>query len=500
MKKLFILLIAVLLTVSVSAQAPQKMSYQAVVRDNNNALITSSNIGMKISILRGSEAGNVAYSEVQTVTTNANGLAMVEIGKGSPILGTFSTINWANGPYFIKTETDPTGGTSYSISGMSELMSVPYALFSANGGAQGPQGIQGLQGLQGIQGEKGDQGIQGIAGPTGTIGSLEFNTSDLTVWNNGKANLPTNTTFGDKALKSITTGMQSAAFGNQALQFNTTGDYNSAVGANSLSSNTIGERNTAVGSVSLSSNTTGSNNTAVGQIALYNNTTGSNNTVVGQDALRSNTTASNNTAIGQSSLYSNNIGTNNTANGYQALKFNTSGNNNVALGSSAGSLLSSGSNNVASNSSIFIGKDTKAFAGNQTNEIVIGDTAIGAGSNTVTLGNSSITTTRLRGQVQGASFVKDGGTSSEYLMADGSVTTSNCSHEAADEFSSANAQTNFTLTHTPSVHSKVKMYVNGIRISNAAYSLAGNTITYFPASNASHILTLNDRIQFDYSY
>ena len=237
MKKIYSVIAGLLLTACVWAQAPQKMSYQAVIRNSSNALITSTTIGMKISILRGGETGNVAYSEIQTVKTNANGLAMVEIGNGSPISGTFPSINWANGPYFIKTETDPKGGTSYSISGISELMSVPYALFSANGGGaqgiqgdqgnqgvQGIQGIQGMQGIQGTQGEKGDkgdqgiQGIQGLTGPIGTLGSLEFNDSDLTVWNNGKANLPTNTSFGDKALKSITTGMQSTATGNQALE------------------------------------------------------------------------------------------------------------------------------------------------------------------------------------------------------------------------------------------------------------------------------------------
>ena len=68
--------------------------------------------------------------ETQTPTTNVNGLASFEIGGGSLVSGDFSTVDWANGPYFIKTEIDPTGGTTYTITGTSQLMSVPYALYS----------------------------------------------------------------------------------------------------------------------------------------------------------------------------------------------------------------------------------------------------------------------------------------------------------------------------------------------------------------------------------
>ena len=108
------------------------MSYQAVIRNSTNALLTSSLVGMQISVLQGSSTGTPVYVETQTTSTNSNGLVSVEIGMGRVVKGTFAGINWANGPYFIKTETDITGGAAYSISGTNELMSVPYALFSAN--------------------------------------------------------------------------------------------------------------------------------------------------------------------------------------------------------------------------------------------------------------------------------------------------------------------------------------------------------------------------------
>jgi len=128
MRKLFTVLAAVLLTASMFAQSPEKMSYQAVVRDASDNLITNTQVGMQISILQGSASGTAVYVETQELTTNANGLVSIEIGDGTIVSGDFSTIDWANGPYFIKTETDPTGGTSYTITGTSQLLSVPYAL------------------------------------------------------------------------------------------------------------------------------------------------------------------------------------------------------------------------------------------------------------------------------------------------------------------------------------------------------------------------------------
>ena len=130
MKMTFTLLGTLLLVVSIflpmqaSAQAPEKMSYQAVIRNSSNALVVNHAVGMQISILQGSANGTAVYTETQTPTTNANGLVTIEIGSG---VG-FNTINWANGPYFIKTETDPTGGTTYTITGTSQLLSVPFAL------------------------------------------------------------------------------------------------------------------------------------------------------------------------------------------------------------------------------------------------------------------------------------------------------------------------------------------------------------------------------------
>ncbi len=169
MKRIFTVFTAVLLSVSLWAQAPQQFSYQAVIRNSSNTLVTSATIGMKISLLQGTEIGNAVYEETHTPTSNANGLVSISIGGGTVVSGTFASVDWANGPYFVKTETDPSGGTSYSLITTSQLLSVPYALFSANG-TPGPVGPQGPIGLTGAPGADGANGIPGPVGPQGPIG------------------------------------------------------------------------------------------------------------------------------------------------------------------------------------------------------------------------------------------------------------------------------------------------------------------------------------------
>ena len=131
MKRLTLyVLLTLLCSAGVYAQSPEQMSYQAILRDAADALIVSQGIGMQVSVLQGSSSGTAVYVETHSGTTNANGLVSLEIGGGTPTTGTFSGIDWSGGPYFLKTETDPTAlsGTSYTITGTTELLSVPYAL------------------------------------------------------------------------------------------------------------------------------------------------------------------------------------------------------------------------------------------------------------------------------------------------------------------------------------------------------------------------------------
>ena len=131
MKKLFTVFSVLLFSsmlVAAPPPVPQKMSYQAVVRSSSNELLANKTVGMKISIIYNTPTGTVIYAETQTPTTNDNGLISIAIGTGTVVDGSFTAIEWTQGPHFIKTEIDPAGGTSYSITSTSELLSVPYAI------------------------------------------------------------------------------------------------------------------------------------------------------------------------------------------------------------------------------------------------------------------------------------------------------------------------------------------------------------------------------------
>ncbi len=373
------------------AQTPQKMSYQAVVRDASNDLVTNQTVGIKISILQGSATGTPVYVETQTHITNANGLVSMQIGNGTVISGDFTTIDWANGPYFIKTETDPAGGTNYTVTGTSQLLSVPYALYAGkadnvfsgdfNDLSNVPAGLSNGDDINDADHDPSNE-IQDISlsgnnltitngstvdlstisiantwrinGNTGTNPAVHFigttDDNDLvfkrnninagiisnfnTAFGMGAFSTNTgsgNTVMGKSALSSNINGSSNTAIGESSIASNTYGYANSVLGYKALFSNTTGEQNIAIGFKALFSNVNGSYNTAVGKNALYSNE-GYYNTALGYKALTNNTTAEHNTAVGYETLYSNTTGYANTAMGDFALHSNTTADYNVATG------------------------------------------------------------------------------------------------------------------------------------------------------------------------
>ena len=165
------------------AQVPQAFNYQAVARDASGNPIASHAVGIEIYIRQTSATGTVVYIETFTTTTNQFGLFTLQIGMGTQVVGTFNTINWSTGSYWLQVQMDPTGGTLYVDMGTTQLLSVPFAMYANNAGTsgatgpQGPTGNDGATGPQGpignngIDGATGPQGIQGITGPTGSQGA-----------------------------------------------------------------------------------------------------------------------------------------------------------------------------------------------------------------------------------------------------------------------------------------------------------------------------------------
>ena len=127
MKKLVTLLFAIATFATLYAQVPKGFNYQAVVRNSAGNLMINRNVGVNISILQGSETGTVVYSQESNVTTNANGLFTLIVGDNS---NDFANINWANGPYYIKSEIDLNGGRNYTLSTIQKILAVPYAHYA----------------------------------------------------------------------------------------------------------------------------------------------------------------------------------------------------------------------------------------------------------------------------------------------------------------------------------------------------------------------------------
>jgi hypothetical protein len=229
MRKLFTFFLAVLLTATVWAQTPQKMSYQAVIRDGSGLLVASKVIGMQINIRQDSPTGTVVYTETQTPTTNANGLISIEIGGEAG----FDAINWDASTYFIETKTAVVAPlTTYTITGASQLLSVPYALH-----AKTAESITGsitesdpvytasqavnitandISNLINLSGNNtGDQDLSGLATTAAVTTSLDtkvdkvegkgLSTNDFTTAEQTKLSAITGTNTGDQDLSGLTT-------------------------------------------------------------------------------------------------------------------------------------------------------------------------------------------------------------------------------------------------------------------------------------------------------
>jgi len=134
MNKVFICISFMLFFSTAFSQSPQKLNYQAVIRDNSGQVVSNRLVKVRISILKGSASGSVVYREVHSIQSSSNGIMNVIVGDGSEQNGSISGIDWGSGNYHVKVEVDPSNGTNYTITGASQLLSVPYALFADKSG------------------------------------------------------------------------------------------------------------------------------------------------------------------------------------------------------------------------------------------------------------------------------------------------------------------------------------------------------------------------------
>ena len=128
MKRLVAILSIMVLAVAAMAQVPQTMNFQALIRNAENQVVTNQPVEIEVSVLN--SAQQAVYTETHSVTTNFNGIATLEVGSGTPIVGTFAGIDWSADKYYMETKIQLSDG-SEALTDITPLLSVPYALYAA---------------------------------------------------------------------------------------------------------------------------------------------------------------------------------------------------------------------------------------------------------------------------------------------------------------------------------------------------------------------------------
>lgn len=438
------ILICLLTNISSLIAQPQAVSYQAIARDNSGNILANQPISLRFTIRDNTAGGAILYRETHNLSTSSLGSFSVNIGQGTVVQGTFTSINWGVNNKFMQVEMDAAGGSTYVSLGTQQMLSVPYSLFAAN--AAGGWSLTGNSGT--VDGTNFIGTIDNV--PLNfKVGSLKAGRIDYTLANtflggqsgNAITSGNHNTAIGHSSLLSNTVGARNVAVGESALETNVGGGYatavgyqaqyyaynsatptnlwNTSVGAFALrgsltpASNT-GFFNTAIGAQSMSNNSSGAHCAAVGSSALTSNTTGNFNTATGREALLTNTTGNSNAAFGYQSLYSNLSGIRNTGSGEKALysctgsdnagfgvstlNNTTTSNYNTAIGSFAGAIRIHGQFNT------FLGHSATASANSFSNSTAVGDNSTVTASNQVRVGNGTVTSV---GAVVGWTTVSD---------------------------------------------------------------------------------------------
>jgi len=434
MKNIIITLLIGMLILPIYAQTPQAFSYQAVVRDDAGNVLVDRSVSFQISILKGSPGGTSVYTDTQSGTTNGSGLVNLEIGNGSIVSGLFSDIDWKNGPYFLQIEMDEHGGTNFQMMGTTQLLSVPYALYSSSTGDTTRWKKGNDNALYYDRGNVGigtnipswfvNLDIRGFSPDNGAVvnignsddshrlrffGGKESDPNPFLQWKEGDPlRFATDEGGWSEKMRITSEGYLGIGTENPAGILDIAGAYHfpgvdgingqvlqtdgdgalswvtyAGGGVNEI--NDLSDGKTGGNSVFLGTGAgalddgTDNKNVAVGDSALNANNTGLRNTAIGFKALFSNTAAKYNTAIGYHTLQSNTTGSINTAIGSNALLSNTTGQNNTAVGSNALYLNTTGDANVA------IG-----YSANRSNELGSNNTMLGYDAGSQSIGNNNV--------------------------------------------------------------------------------------------------------------
>lgn len=390
--KLLILLVAL----PSFSQAPTQFKYQSIARNASGEILQNTAVSLQISIRDLSPSGTVVFQETHSTTTNDFGLFTVSIGNGTPVSGTISSVDWAIGSKYIEIQGDLSGGTNYESFGISELLSVPYALY-ANSSAVPllPNGtaIGNTTYWNGSSWTLDNYNIYNAGQQVG-IGT---NSPVQKLHVNGNVNIALDSSFMINNRKVLwVNGTANLFVGTNAGVSNSIGFSNAFLGYNSGTTNSVGSQNTFLGAESGSANLDGMMNSFVGRRAGFLNTNGNENTFIGAYAGQSNTEGQHNSFLGVTTGTSNTTGEENTFLGAHAGYFNQIGNFNSFMGNFSGVTNTSGSYNT------LVGFEADVQSSNLSNASAFGYGAVVNASNTVIIGNTAVTS--IGGQVGWSTF------------------------------------------------------------------------------------------------
>ncbi len=213
MKNLYLTAISTFFSLFMSlAQSPEQFNYQAVIRNLGGNILANQGVGIKFNIRQSTAAGTIVFSETFATTTNEYGMVNLQIGSGTAVTGTIAGINWGSGPYYLEFMVDSAGGSNYTSVGISQLLSVPYALYAKNSGGNYWEPSTNGTGISYDQGNVvvGQQSIAPYDKFYILSDEADVNASNLVLLNKNAAT-QTRMTITNNALNSLVFGLNSSS-------------------------------------------------------------------------------------------------------------------------------------------------------------------------------------------------------------------------------------------------------------------------------------------------
>jgi len=377
-------------------QAPSLFKYQSIARDVSGAALSNAPIGIRITIHDITPAGTTVFSETHATTTNNFGLFTLSVGNGSAVVGTIGGVDWGNDAKYMEIEADLSGGTSYTAFGTTQLLSVPYALYAASSGVPILPNGTDVGNTSYWDGATWVVNSNNIYNNGGNVG-VGTNNPQQKVDISGNVNIPMDSAYMiDNRQMLWNKGFHNVFVGDSAGRINSDGNHNSFFGFNAGPQNTIGSQNTFIGAETGVANLNGDMNSFLGRRAGFSNTNAYENTFIGAYAGQYTTEGAHNSFLGVTAGSLNTLGAENTFLGAHAGYSNTIGGFNSFVGNFAGL------NNDLGNYNTVIGFEADLSLGSLNNAAAYGAGAIVNASNSVIIGNTSVTV--IGGQVGWSTF------------------------------------------------------------------------------------------------